>query len=274
MATATPFSEPDQHTLLTADDPEPVGIENPQGDAPFLLICDHAGNAVPARLGDLGIAPEELNRHIAIDIGALSVARRLVTLLDAPLYYQRYSRLVIDSNRQLHASDVMPALCDGTALPANRGLSPEDRATRAHAILAPYHDRIEAAIEHRLSQDRETILVSVHSFTPALRARPADRPWHVGICWGEDDRFARHVLAALTAEGDLRVGANEPYSVDVVNDYSIPLHAERRQLPYVEFEIRQDLLSGELEAHRWAERLAHVLQRARETFRTDAARGR
>jgi predicted N-formylglutamate amidohydrolase len=269
MATATSLSDSGERAVLTAGDPDPVGIENPQSDAPFLLICDHAGNAVPARLGDLGLAPEELNRHIAIDIGALSVARRLVTLLDAPLYYQRYSRLVVDSNRQLHAADSMPTLSDGTEVPGNRGLSPEEREARARAILAPYHDRIEEAIEHRLSRGRETILVSVHSFTPKLKARPTDRPWHVGVCWGEDDRFARHTLAALAAEHDLRVGANEPYSVDMVNDYSIPLHAERRRLPYVEFEIRQDLLSGEREAQEWADRLARVLRRARETFRAE-----
>jgi hypothetical protein len=67
--------------------------------AQFVLACDHAGNAIPRRLGSLGLDQDTLQRHVAWDIGAVGVARHLSALLDAPLVSQPYSRLVVDCNR-------------------------------------------------------------------------------------------------------------------------------------------------------------------------------
>ena len=73
------------NVLLRAKDPQPVGEERLEAQSPFLLIADHAGNALPERLGDLGIADADLNRHIGIDIGIHGVSQRLSALLDAPI---------------------------------------------------------------------------------------------------------------------------------------------------------------------------------------------
>src|SRR5689334_7468732 len=82
--------------LLGAADPPAVEVINPLGASPFLLIGDHAGNPVPQSLGTLGLAPGELERHIAWDIGIAALGRALSERLDAPFIAQRYSRLVID----------------------------------------------------------------------------------------------------------------------------------------------------------------------------------
>jgi predicted N-formylglutamate amidohydrolase len=132
--------------------------------------------------------------------------------------------------------------------------------------MMPYHAAITELLDRRAMAGRATILVSLHSFTPMLRARPAPRPWQVGLCWGADDRFSRLVLRALAAEGDLVVGANQPYRVDAAVDYSIPVHGEGRGLPYVEFEVRQDLIATPAAADAWAARLARVLEAARRGF--------
>ena len=254
--------------LLGPGDPEPVGELNPDSASTFFLICDHAGNAVPAALADLGLPPEELGRHIGIDIGALGVAVGLAERLEAPLIFQRYSRLVVDSNRKPEAATSMAEIADGTEVPGNRGLDPAARAARLDEILRPYQDRIAARLDAREAAGRPTLLVSVHSFTPRQRARPADRPWHIGLCWGAADAFSRHVLGVLAEmEPDLVLGANEPYDVDMANDYSIPVHGEGRGLPYVEIEIRQDQIGEPDGQALWADRLAPVLRRAAETFR-------
>lgn len=248
--------------LLGPEDPAPVGLVNPDGGSPFLLVCDHAGNAIPRKLGDLGLPAAERERHIAIDAGALQVALSLARRLDAPLVYQRYSRLVIDSNRQPTAADAMAEVADGTPVPGNRDLGRNDRALRVQAIHQPYHRQIAGLLDVRTRLRRRTVFVSVHSFTPRLRARAADRPWEVGICAGDDDAFCRAAYEALGREPELVVGWNEPYNVDMTNDYSIPVHAEGRGLPYVEFEMRQDLLQGQDAAERWAARLERCLRTA------------
>ena len=55
------------------------------------------------------------------------------------------------------------------------------------------------------------------------------------------------------------VGDNQPYSVDDDTDYSIPEYGERRGLPHVEIEIRQDLIGDDAGQRQWASRLARAL---------------
>lgn len=262
-------AEPDTtaSALLDTDDPAPVGVVNPDSDSRFFVICDHAGNAVPRRLDTLGLPQSELDRHIGIDIGALGVALSLAERLHATLVYQRYSRLLVDCNRQPHAPTVMAEIADGTVVPGNNDLDAAAREARITEVMRPYHDTIAACLDARAARGRSTLLVSVHSFTPRLMAQPAHRPWSIGLCWGKNDQFSQHVLAHLTdADRELVIGANEPYTVDMLHDYSIPVHGEDRGLDYVEIELRQDLVADEPAQLRWAEHLASVLTEAAATF--------
>ncbi len=245
--------------LLSERDPDPVGFVDRESQSPFVVICDHAGNLIPQVLGDLGLPPAELGRHIGIDIGALAVAERVASGLDAPLIFQRYSRLVIDCNRIPRAPDSMAEVADGTLVPGNQGLDERARRLRQTEILEPYHRQITSILDARAAAGRRTLLISIHSFTPSLRTRPADRPWQVGLCWHRDDRLSRLVVEELRREAELNVGENEPYSVNMEVDYSIPFHGERRGIPYVEFEVRQDLLPDASAAEAWAARLTRVL---------------
>lgn len=250
-------------SLLGPGDPAPVGLRN--GDAPsdFMIICDHAGNAVPAVLNGLGLGRTDLDRHIGIDIGILGVSERLSDMLQAPLVFQRYSRLVAECNRLPSSPESIAAVSDGTLVPGNQDLDENSRADRVATIVAPYHNEITRRLDERHRSGRTTILVSMHSFTPSLLACPSPRPWHVGICHGDDDRFTRLVLAALKQEADLLIGHNEPYSVEPTKDYSIPVHAEARGLPHAEFEIRQDLIATPAGQIAWGDRLARALSTAR-----------
>jgi len=66
------------------------------GQAPLLLLCDHASKALPAALGSLGIPRRELDRHIGWDIGA-SMWRRSWQAFSMRRWWPRaYSRLVIE----------------------------------------------------------------------------------------------------------------------------------------------------------------------------------
>ena len=87
-------------SLLTPADPQPVELVNADSAVPVLLLCEHAGNAVPEALDGLGVSDEVLNSHRGWDIGAEHMARQLADILGAPLILQRYSRLVIDANRR------------------------------------------------------------------------------------------------------------------------------------------------------------------------------
>ena len=94
--------------LLAPDEPPPFIEERPRGRSNFVIVVDHASARIPRRLGNLGVRPDELKRHIAWDIGALAVARRVAAALDAPLLAQNYSRLVIDCNRDPKVATLDP----------------------------------------------------------------------------------------------------------------------------------------------------------------------
>ncbi len=246
--------------LLAVDEPAPVSVYNEGGKSPFLLVADHAGNLIPRALGRLGIAEGECERHIAWDIGVASLGRRLASVLDATFIRQNYSRLVIDCNRPLESTTSIADISEDTPIPGNAGLSDCARQIRAREIFRPYHDRIEAELDCRGQSGRAAALISLHSFTPVFKG--ATRPWHAGVLYNRDARFARRVLASLNQENDLLVGDNAPYIVSDASDYTIPIHAERRGLHHVLVEIRQDLIADKSGQRAWALRLARVLPRA------------
>jgi len=249
--------ERDVGALLGAGEPEPVLRFNPRGNSPFLLIGDHAGAAIPRALGNLGVSEEDLARHIAWDIGVRGVGEALALALNAAFIHQAYSRLVIDCNRDPTAPEAVPTCSDGTSVPGNEGLSEAQRDSRVSEIHAPYQAAIAEEIERRAAGGLPTVLVSLHSFTPAMDGFA--RPWDIGILHdGANDRFAKALLARLCAEERLVVGDNEPYRMDAT-DYTIPRHAFAAALPYVEIEIRQDLIGTAQGQRAWSDLLGLAL---------------
>lgn len=225
--------------LLVAGDIDPVAVDNPGGSSPLLLLGDHAGRAIPQRLGRLGLSDDDLSRHIAWDIGVEGLGVRLAQRLDATFVRQTYSRLVIDCNRALDADGSIASVSDGAVIPGNLGLDAATRRARAAEIFTPYHDHIATTLDHRRGR---VVVVSLHSFTPALAAGPA-RPWRYGVLHRGDSAVSTAVLSLLKARfGDALVGDNEPYAMDGV-DFTIPHHADPRGLDYLELEVRQDLIA-------------------------------
>ena len=206
-------------TLLEPDEPDPVVVLNPSGASDFFLTADHAGRAIPRRLGRLGVPESELLRHIAWDIGIAGVTRRLSAALDATAVLQHYSRLVIDCNREPNWPTAMPDISEHTPIPGNIALSAEDRTARVAAVFTPYHDRIRAFLDARAAAGRRTVLVAMHSFTPVFKG--ASRAMQVGVLYNRDARLAGALLEVLRAEGDLTV-ANLRNWLDCVKSRVLP----------------------------------------------------
>ena len=255
---ASPGARP-REALLASDEPPACEVINAGGAGAAFLVCDHASNRVPRSLGNLGLEPARLAEHIGWDPGAVEVARRLSGHLDAPLILSAYSRLVIDCNRPLASPESITEQSAGVSVPGNRALTPGDRTARVNGLFRPYHEAIARLLDSRAG--RPSLLLSIHSFTPELDGQR--RPWDVAISYGRDRRLAALMLDALKADAKLVVGDNEPYPVDDAIDYTIPAHGERRGLPHVLIEIRQDGIATPAGAAAWAMRLAETYARVR-----------
>jgi predicted N-formylglutamate amidohydrolase len=257
-------------TLIASDEPPAFSAERRHGSSNFVIVVDHASARLPRSLGDLGLAPAELRRHIAWDIGALAVARRVSVTLDAALIAQNYSRLVIDCNRDPKVPTSIPTMSESTVIPANMDLTETQRLARRRAIFDPYHDYISALLDERAAAGRPTILVAQHSMTDVFKG--VRREMHAAVLYNRERRFAELVLEGLRREPQLIIGDNEPYFVSDETDYTIPRHGERRGIPHVEIEIRQDLLLDEAGHDEWATRIASVLEDAEGAVLTQVAR--
>ncbi len=244
--------------LLGPGDPPPYERLSVGQRFPAVLACDHASRVVPNSLGSLGLGPSQLVRHIAWDIGAAELARRLAVQLQIPLILAGFSRLVIDCNRQLHDATSIVAISDGDVVPGNLELSPDHRRQRAEEIFEPYHRALAGELAEAAQQAPAPALIAIHSFTDRMGGLV--RPWHCGVLWDRDPRLALPLLERLREEPGLVVGDNEPYSGRHPADYTIDTHAESRGWPHVCIEVRQDLLQGDTGVEGWARRLAHCLE--------------
>jgi predicted N-formylglutamate amidohydrolase len=246
-------------SLLAADEPVPISVHNENGRSPFLIVADHAGNSIPRALGRLGVSETECDRHIAWDIGIGAVCRLVAEALDATLIQQNYSRLVIDCNRTPGSETSIPETGEFTPVPGNVGLSESQKAARVREIFWPYHNRIEAELDRRRKAGRPAALIAMHSFAPAFMG--VTRPWHLGVLYNRDTRFAHLLMALLKREEGLVVGDNEPYGVTDELDYTIPVHGERRGLHHVAIEVRHDLIADGKGQRAWGPLLARLLPR-------------
>ncbi len=253
-----PYSELPARTLLVPDDPVAVEIVNAEGGSRALLLCEHAGRAVPSGLAGLGLEPADMDKHIAWDIGAEGLARQLSEQLDAPLVLQRYSRLVIDTNRPFAAPDCIPEVSDGVVIPGNAALDESARRRRYDEIHKPLHDTVASLLDRRADAGRPGVLLTIHSFTPTLGGH--ERAMSVGLLFNRDRRLADALQTALMQLApDENIALNAPYSVDDESDYAIPVHGEQRDIAHVLIELRNDLINDAAGQAFWAERLSDAL---------------
>ena len=256
------FESVDGMKLLDEVDGAPFDLLRPDAGSRAILVCDHASNRIPARLGDLGLARDIIEDHVGWDIGAEAVTRILSEKLDATAIICGFSRLVIDCNRPPGSPASIPETSDGYLVPGNQALSRAERAAREREILEPYHGAISREVAGRWQDGLPPALVSIHSFTPALKADGRPRPWQICILWGHDGRIAQPLMENLALKPEITVGDNVPYSGLHVA-YTVNIHGHAAGLPHVGIEIRQDLIATQEGAAHWAgilqEALAPVL---------------
>ena len=250
--TQTPFPPP------PAPDEAPFEIVPGNRKRGFLLLCDHATNQIPARLGDLGLPAADRARHIAYDVGVRGVTLGVARTLNAPAVLSTFSRLVIDPNRGEDDPTLVMRLYDRSIIPGNADAGQSEIARRLDAFHRPYHAAIDAEMDAAKAETGAfPTLIMIHSYTPQLRGRPP-RPWHVGILWDEDAETARFLLDAFAEDPDLCVGDNAPYK-GALNGDTAWRHGAGRGAPHGLIEIRSDLITSGSGQAEWAEKITRTL---------------
>jgi predicted N-formylglutamate amidohydrolase len=225
-------------------------------EAGVLFLCDHASNALPQRYGTLGIAPDQLERHIAYDSGAAALTRALAARFGAPALLTRFSRLLIDPNRGADDPTLVMRLSDGAIIPGNAQVGPQEIEERRRLFWRPYRDAVRARLDAMLAAGPVPAIISLHSFTPHWKGVP--RPWEAAVLWDADPRLPAPLLTGLRGLG-VATGDNEPYDGALEGD-TLFEHGAARGLPHALIELRQDLIAKPEGVAHWAAVLEEVLR--------------
>jgi predicted N-formylglutamate amidohydrolase len=247
-----------QLEILSEADGDCVGIERADGKSPVLIVCEHASRTLPQQFGDLGLPQDALTSHIAWDPGALAVARGISAALDATLIHQRFSRLIYDCNRPPESPGAMPEVSEIYQIPGNQRLSAEERDARTQALYIPFHDGIRALIRNRSARGQDSVIVTVHSFTPVYNGK--ERAVELGILNDEDSRLADRMLQAAAEAPLYRTERNEPYGPQDGVTHTLILHGISNGLRNVMIEVRNDLIADDTGQGVMADYLTGLLQ--------------
>ena len=226
----------------------------PAGNGPFIFTCEHASNRL------VGVEADDSDRHLlddhwGWDIGAADVVRALATRHACPAVLSRFSRLIIDPNRDLLEETLIPVSTHDGPVSFNQDLTPQARQDRIDSLWSGYHHAVDEAVTERLGHG-QVHLVSVHSFTPVWLGHA--RPMEIGVLFDEYHEHAMHLAGALGEQG-FEVSLNEPYTGKSGLIYSIARHGRRHEVPFMELEIRNDLIDTPDKADDVAARLWRAL---------------
>lgn len=207
------------------------------GAATVVLSCEHASNRLPDRWRWPSKDAWVQDTHWAWDPGAAEITRRVAARLRTRAVLSRFSRLLMDPNRELTSPTLIRDVAEGRLVHLNRNLSGDERPRRIQTLYRPYH----AAFDRIVEDTPGAMVLSIHTFTPVYAGGPP-RPMEIGVLYDTDEPEALALEAALRAAG-AKTALNEPYSGAAGLMYAAQTHADAHGRKALELEIRQDLAS-------------------------------
>ncbi len=209
-----------------------------KASGPFVLTCEHASNrlvGVVANAADRAL----LDDHWGFDRGIAPVTEAMARALDCVAVLSDFSRLLVDPNRPIDSPTLVVERCGEVPVSFNQGLAPADVRHRIETLYAPYHGTVDRVCRARLARG-PAHLVSMHSYTPDFLGQR--RSMEIGVLFDDYEAEAEALGGALEKQG-FAVALNEPYSGKAgAFTYSIMKHGQAHGVPFIELEVRNDLI--------------------------------
>lgn len=231
-------------------------VGDPEAGGAYVFSCEHATNRLPEWEPEPDDLPL-LEDHWGWDVGAADLTRALCAETGSCAVLSCFSRLVCDPNREPGQSSFVVREIDGQVLSFNRKVDDAERARRRERYFDPFHRTLDEIIAARLrAGSPRPALCAIHSFTPIFLGRA--RPMEIGVLFDAYDARAFRLESALLEQGFETV-LNAPYSARDGFIHSASRHGNRHGIPYVELEVRQDLIDTPDKASQVAVRIARAL---------------
>ncbi len=214
---------------------------SPASERLIIYTCEHAGNDI-SYLEHEGreMADSDhiyLEQHWGYDIGAEQLTRGFIERTGGIGVFANFSRLICDPNRSVEHRTFIPQSIEERPLSWNLGLSDNEVSGRIQSLYEPFHNMVDAEIERTYAE--QPFLFSVHSFTPNYQGETRDM--EIAVLFDQYDSEAA-LFEQLIARHGFQTALNKPYSGYDDLIYSASAHGRKYDIPYLELEVRQDLL--------------------------------
>lgn len=238
-------------------DPFVFSLGEVNAAAPFVISCEHAGHAVPPQIPVAAEDARWLQTHWGHDIGALALAGEIAVRCATAAVCAGFSRLLCDPNRPWDAKDCIRREVEGQPLGFNAALDDAALSWRRRELHERYHALLAATLAARRAQRTPFWLLSVHTLAPVLNGQI--RAQETSLLFDVHGPLA-HELRGRLREAGFSVALNEPYSgLQEGLIHSVSLHGRAAGVPYLELEVRQDLLGAPAQVVDVARRLVAAL---------------
>lgn len=237
---------------------EAVSIVAGRRNADLILLCEHAGPAIPRGWNNLGLPGAFLQTHFALDLGSRDLTLAIGERLGATVIMSEYSRLFLDYNRKQHDPDCFKLDMGGIPIPGNQALSDDERAMRETIARKPVEQAVAGRMEGKSARARG--IISIHSFSPVWNNQR--RACRIGVMWKEDDRLSRPLLSAINDGHDFHADDNQPYSFAESDWFTLDRHGLSIGIPHAYIEVRNDLICDAASREKMADALALAIEAA------------
>ena len=229
----------------------------------FIISCEHAGNKVPPEYKSVFEGADEiLDSHRGWDPGSLELAQILAEETGSELFTYTFTRLFIEINRSIGHPKLFSEF--------TRSLSTSEREAVIDKYYWPHRNKIIEAIKRNTLQNRPTIHISVHTFTPILEGK--ERDFEVGLLYDPKRILEKDVCQTWKSQineilPDFRVRMNQPYK-GASDGFTTFLRKifEKKWYLGIELEVNQKLfLEGEKKWKQVCSKICESLSRLQKT---------
>lgn len=173
----------------------------------FIISCEHAGNKVPEQYQSLFEGSDEiLNSHRGWDPGSLQLGQILADKTGSELFTYSFTRLFIELNRSIGHPKLFSEF--------TRSLSKSEKQAVIEKYYQAHRDNVVEAIRQNVAENRLTIHISVHTFTPVLDGK--ERDFEIGLLYDPKRKREKTFCQNWKSQLDeilpnFRVRMNQPY---------------------------------------------------------------
>jgi predicted N-formylglutamate amidohydrolase len=247
----------------------------------ILLTCEHASKRIPREYGLLGLTKEQLmNSKDWYDPGSLGIMRGLEKKIGASYIYSDVSRLVIDYNRRIDASnkyensfhscpfkrDVLVEI-DGedevVQIPDNvftnkKNFLKEERR-RFNKYVIPYQKDGLAIANKIIKLHEDGCVFLIHSFYPKYNGYK--RTEDIGVLFESSNKKAKKIITSLRKNSSLKIGANKPWSFkDADKSIFYQIEEEMDNVDLIVFDINNKHLQNKRDIKKMVNLIAKSLK--------------